>query len=296
MSLLKTFNTIVNHPLNRTCKIRAISSFIRWQLGTRLLTGAVAVPFVNGSRLLTSRGMHGATGNIYTGLFEFEDMSFLLHFLRRNDLFVDVGANVGAYTVLAGSVVGSRCIAVEPIPGTFQHLVDNVNLNRIYETTECLNIGIGRTAGTLRFTSKLDSENHVVSESSAQTGIIEVSVQTLDDVVADRRPMLIKIDVEGFETEVVAGAERILSQESLLAVIMELNGSGARYGFDEALLHKRILDHGFKPFSYSPFSRDLLALNNKNVEAGNTIYVRNVADVAERLQTAQPFVVCGREI
>lgn len=45
--------------------------------------------------------MTGATGNWYCGLQEYEDMSFVLHALRPGDLFVDVGANIGSYSILA---------------------------------------------------------------------------------------------------------------------------------------------------------------------------------------------------
>jgi len=48
---------------------------------------------VNGSKFLVKTGETGLTGNIYTGLHEFPDMGFLLHFLRAEDLFVDIGAN-----------------------------------------------------------------------------------------------------------------------------------------------------------------------------------------------------------
>ena len=57
--------------------------------------------------------MYGATGNIYCGLHDFEEMSFLMHFLRAGDVFADVGVNVGAYSMLAASV-GARAIAFEP--------------------------------------------------------------------------------------------------------------------------------------------------------------------------------------
>ncbi len=73
--------------------------------------------------------MNGATGNFYTGLHEFEDMSFVLHALRSTDVFVDVGANIGSYTVLAAAVVGAQCIAFEPILETYGHLLQNVNLD-----------------------------------------------------------------------------------------------------------------------------------------------------------------------
>jgi hypothetical protein len=63
-----------------------------------------------------------ATGNIYTGLHEFEDMSFLLHFLRPADLFIDIGANVGAYTIFASGIVAATSISIEPISQIFEIL------------------------------------------------------------------------------------------------------------------------------------------------------------------------------
>ncbi len=70
----------------------------------------VIVHWIGGTRLAARRGMTGLTGNIYAGLHEFADMAFLLHFLRPSDLFADVGANVGSYTILASGVV--RCPTV----------------------------------------------------------------------------------------------------------------------------------------------------------------------------------------
>lgn len=290
MELLRTFSFLMSHPLTRTHKIRSLARFVRWQLATRLWKEAIATDFVNGTRLLVSRGMVGATGNVYVGLHEFEDMAFVLHLLRKGDGFVDVGANVGSYTVLAGGAIGARCISIEPIPGTFSRLVDNINLNGIGATVSALNIGAGEAGGTIRFTSGLDTVNHVVTDSEQGTGeTIEVPVRKLDDVLDTFEPLLIKIDVEGFETNVIAGADKVLSRESLLGVIMELNGSGNRYGFDEAKLHRVMLDYGFGAFTYAPFKRELVRLDKKNVNSGNTLYVRNLDKVTSRLETAPKF-------
>lgn len=296
MNLLGIFKFIYTHPLNKKNKLKALQRVIRWQIGSRLLPGAVAVDFVAKSRLLVKTGMTGATGNIYTGLHEFEDMSFLLHFLRKDDIFVDIGANVGSYTILAGSIAGAKCFSIEPIPKTFMALIDNVNLNGIYEKVCCLNIGIGGENGQLKFTSTLDSMNHVKSTIDTETNFINVPVKKLDDVLGDEEPILMKIDVEGFETEVIAGAVKTLSRHSLIAIIMELNGSGERYGYDETVLHQQMLDYGFCPYLYSPFERQLQPLNTKNNHSGNTLYLRNIERVRERLQNAVKFVINEIEI
>jgi len=298
MGILNTLGFIANHPLNVDHKLASLLRFARWQIGSRVVDRPVAVTYVDGTRLLVSAGMTGATQNIYCGLHEFEDMAFVLHFLRASDNFVDVGANIGSYTVLAGGAVGASCISVEPIPGTFQHLLDNISLNRMAERVDALNIGLGKENSILRFTSGHDTVNHVLAESEVTSEAIEVPIQTLDDILVDFEPELIKIDVEGFETNVIAGAHKVLQRQSLLGVIMELNGSGDRYGFDENSLHQTMLGYGFMTFTYDPFTRNLISLNVKRSQSGNTLYIRNLDVVESRLKSAPMYLLhnVNREI
>lgn len=298
MGLLNTLSFIAKHPLNKNYnnKLNSIWRFFSWQIGSRLVPGSVAVNFVNNSRLLVKTGMTGATMNIYTGLHEFEDMSFVLHFLRNSDVFIDVGANVGSYTVLAAAVVGAKCLSIEPIPNTFNSLLDNLHINNIYDKVDPLNIGIASKNGNLKFTAGLDTTNHAVTSSEHYVDTIDVPVKKLDDVIGNLQPSMIKIDVEGFETEVILGAEKVLSNDSLSAVIMEINPSGEHYGFNELTLHEKMLSNGFKPFSYSPFSRTFSLLESTNKNLGNTLYLRNIEQVEERIKNAHAFVVNKQKI
>ena len=99
MNIIKLLRFITSHPLNKSNKADAIMRFIKWQINTRLNPHPVVYPYTEKAKLIIEKGMTGATGNLYCGLHEFEDMSFLLHFLREEDLFIDIGANVGSYTV-----------------------------------------------------------------------------------------------------------------------------------------------------------------------------------------------------
>ena len=269
---------------------------MNWQIGSRLVPGPVAVNFVNDTMLLVEPGMTGATGNVYAGLHEFQDMAFALHLLRSDDLFVDVGANIGSYTVLAASV-GAKTISIEPIKNAFEHLVRNIHLNDISASVDARQIGISSTSGTLKFTNGLDTVNHVVNgQEPPESNTCEVQVEALDDVIAGMKPVLIKIDVEGFEREVVAGAKKALAETSLLAVIMELNGGGQRYDHDESELFTRMVEYGFTPCSYEPYQRRLNKLNGKNEAGGNTLFVRDMEMVIERLMSAPSFSVMGRSL
>jgi FkbM family methyltransferase len=287
---------ITEHPLNRKRKVASMLRLVSWQLGSRIASGPVTINFVNDAKLLVRPGMTGATGNIYTGLHEFEDMAFVLHVLRTSDLFVDVGANVGSYTILASAALGAKTIAFEPIPTTYGHLVDNIDLNGVHDLVTAHNIGVGAERGELIFTSSLDTVNHVLGAAESDIASTKIAVNTLDEMLDESRPTVIKIDVEGFETRVIDGAEKALSRDTLLAVVMELNGSGERYGFDESTLHARMLGYAFRPFTYSPFTRQLLSLEGKKSTSGNTLYIKNLERVQERLVSAQTFTVLGHTI
>jgi FkbM family methyltransferase len=290
-AMIRVLTGIVRHPLNRRRPLGALGRFLAWQLGTRLLGAPVAVPFVGPTRLLVRRGMAGATGNIYYGLQEFEDMAFVAHALRPGDLFVDVGANVGSYTILAAGVSGAHCVALEPVPATFGSLLDNVRLNDLMSRVECHNMAASNEAGTLTFTADLDALNHARSESDTGGTTLNVPATTLDTLLREAQPTLIKIDVEGFETRVIDGAAQTLHSPKLLAVLMELNGSGNRYGFDESLLHERMLALGFEAAVYDPIARVLARRQLTGTPAagkceGNILYVRRWSDIDGRLKTA----------
>jgi FkbM family methyltransferase len=241
-------------------------------------------------------GETGLTGNIYTGLHEFQDMGFLLHFLRDEDLFIDVGANVGSYTILACSAIGARGVALEPVPSTYKRLVDNMRLNHLDEKVKCVNKGIGAEEGSIAFTSDSDTTNHAVATGEQHENTVIVEIVTLDSVLNYEYPSLIKIDVEGYETPVLEGAQKVLKEQTLNAVIMELNGSGTRYGYDESRILELMSDFGFNTYSYNPLNRALINLEGKNLNSGNTLFIRDKSFVEDRLITSPKVLVHGRHI
>ncbi len=278
-AIRNTVQFVIHHPLNQEQRWGALQRWLCWQIGSRLVPGPVAVPFVNNTRLLVSPGMTGATGNIYCGLHEFESMAFASHLLRPNDLFLDVGANIGSYSILAASV-GAKCIAFEPVPTTYGWLLENINLNKFENLIDARNIAIGDRKGHLRMTTEFDTTNRVIRDSEqSMRGGVEVEVDTLNAVVGSLKPLLAKVDVEGYQSQVIDGSGEILPKNSLLAVILEIDKS-------ETELHQRMLDFGFKPFGYLPFVRKLTPLLSINANAPNTIYVRDSETVSKILKSA----------
>lgn len=303
MGVIKTLRATLRHPLNQGHPLRTVQRYLTWQFGARLAPGPIVVPWVNGARILVRHGEHGLTGNIYCGLEDFVDMSYVLHTLSDRDMFVDVGANAGSYTVLACASRGARGIAIEPVPTTFARLIENTRINSIEGRVRCLNVGVSDKPGALRFSCDEDCENHVVLESkinrdAGQASIIETEVRTLDSILnleADS-PSLIKIDVEGFEKPVLDGAAETLARDSLHSLIVEMNGSGTRYGYEEADIYRLLNKYDFVPCRYDPAERRLEELDAGVSETRNVLFVRNRARVASLLCDAPPYVVAGVEI
>ena len=293
MGLLYTLKFIADHPLSRGRPLRAFERFVRWQIGSRLAPGPILIDFVNDMKLVVRPGMTGATANIYVGLQEFDDMAFVLHYLRPGDHMADVGANVGSYSLLAAAA-GAGATGFEPVPGTYDSLTLNLAVNRLGDRVVARQAAIGREAGVLSFTTGHDTMNHVATASDTDA-TQEVSVLALDDALP-QAPALMKIDVEGYETEVIAGGARTLSDPRLQVVVMELNGSGARYGYDERALHQAMLDFGFSPCAYDGLMRRLAPVSGVNGSHGNILYVRDVAKAAERVLSAPRFRVLDQAV
>jgi len=296
LEIVDVLRFVAGHPLNKHRKISALLNFIKWQLGIRLISSVVVFEWINGAKFFVRRGETGLTGNVYAGLHEYSDMAFVLHFLRKDDLFVDVGANSGSYTILACAAVGCEGYAFEPIFSTYQNLTENLRLNHLENRVTALNVGVGAAVGEIAFTTGLDTVNHAVSTSDTGAQSVMVPIVPLDEVLADRNPTMIKIDIEGYETPAIEGALRTLRESSLKAVIMELNGSGARYGFNEAKILEIMKELGFESFSYDPISRTLVSLQGKNLTSGNTLFIRDQQFVCARLESAPRVVVHDKSI
>jgi len=182
-----------------------------------------------------------------------------------------------------------------PVPTTYKRLMENIRLNHLENRVVLNNIAIGREQAVIKFTSDMDTVNHALAEGEQRPNAISVQVSTLDTVLINESPVLMKIDVEGFETPVLEGGSETLSKKSLNAVIMELNGSGNRYGYDESRILELMFDHGFKTYSYNPFSRELINLKGKNLSSGNTLFIRDKAAILDRLNESPVINVHGKQ-
>lgn len=273
-SFFQLLKFVMNHPSNEGLRFNALLRIIRWQISSRLMPGLITIPFYNNTNLFAKKGMTSATSAWYCGLYEYEEMNFISHNLNEGDYFVDIGANIGVYSILAASK-GAKVISIEPVVSTFEILKKNIELNNFQNLIKAINIGISNKKEILNFSSNQDALNHVIMNEDKQKIGIKVNSFSLDEIMKGVMPKFIKIDVEGFETNVIEGAEKTLQNENLKGIIIELIGGGRNYGFDEDILHQKILSYGFKTYKYYPKTKKIVSMNDKKNTKKNTIYLRN---------------------
>jgi len=181
-----------------------------------------------------------------------DDEQFLSHYLKPGMTYVDVGANIGTTTLAAAGAVGAAgtVIAFEPHPGTFRDLSDNVALNPdLAARISLVAAAVGDSTGTARISNLLDNDvNHIDG-----TGI-PVPMTTLDEALNGTEHVdLLKIDVEGYEKNVLQGAAEILEKTS--AIYFEnCETNFAQFGYSGSDLFELLEANGFACYAVDPMN------------------------------------------
>ncbi len=162
--------------------------------------------------------------------FETVEANTFLELLDSHDTVLDIGANVGFYSCLAASR-GKHVVSFEPSPRNLKFLYRSLWENR-FQNAEVFPIGLAKRPGLNRLYGFGDVSSFVPGWSQAKsTRFTVVPVTSLDTVIAGRfqgRKLLIKMDVEGFELDVLSGAENTLDLEPKPTWLVEVQLSGGR--------------------------------------------------------------------
>jgi FkbM family methyltransferase len=187
---------------------------------------------------------------VYLGAYERWETGLVRRHLRTGMCFIDIGANVGYFTVLAARAVGpsGRVIAVEPSGYAADRLARTVAENRLGNVW-LERVGLGRQAGEVTLYDPLPDNHTPTMLGEAGTPGIIVPVRRLDDCLDDwdvDRVDLMKMDVEGYEPAVLEGAAAALAAGRVRALLCEFNAHWlARAGNSTDALRSRILGFGF---------------------------------------------------
>jgi FkbM family methyltransferase len=211
------------HPANRGHRLRRTLSAIRFQLLGRALGRRSRAAVGSHSVIEADARVYHSARAVYANPVDWNEMLAWKRALEPGSLFVDVGANVGLYTIWCIEA-GAEVIALEPSRIARERLLSNLKLNGY--RAEVVPAALGEAEGTLRLTSELDNQNHLVlSGDSEGVESEEVPVLTLDELVGERTIDGLKVDVEGAELLVLKGARELLAEQRIKLIQLEWNES-----------------------------------------------------------------------
>jgi FkbM family methyltransferase len=203
---------IWNHPANRGRRLRRVATAAAFQVRGRVLGRSSLATVGRSARLVAEVGWASAAKAVYANPPDWPEMLVWRERLRPGDLFVDVGANVGTYSLWAADL-GARIIAVEPNPEAVTRLRRNLTLNGV--DAEVVEAALTDHTGLATF----DPTGGTTARLSTRG--IAVRATTLDEVLAGRRAAGVKVDVEGHERLVVAGAAESLRERRIGCLQLE---------------------------------------------------------------------------
>jgi FkbM family methyltransferase len=146
------------------------------------------------------------------------------HILRPGMSVLDVGGNIGLYTILFSQLVGEkgRVVTIEPIPELHESLSKNIENNLIKNVT-ILPFAAGAQAGFVRMNlDALNSGNNWISAASTANSGVEVPVQRLDALNWEPPFDFVKIDVQGWETQVLKGMSGVIPSRCRPIIMCEI--------------------------------------------------------------------------
>ena len=233
---------------------------------------------------------------IYEG-FENDELIFVQKLLKRGDTFIDIGANIGLFSLYASRQVdGTGAVyAFEPTPETFERLKANCGLNNtqnIYnqqtglsDKKDVLKLNVSKDGRDGWNTFAANPEGHF-----AESAMVDVI--TLDEFIVERKIdvqkiHMIKIDVEGWEIPVIKGALKTISEANNIVMMVEFkdkNYAGA--GFKCANLYDLVVAYGYTWCTYDVENNCLRYDAKRNYYPYTNLFaVKDIIDANKRLNS-----------
>ena len=280
-----TFGRFITHPLGKNNPIIPIFKFTKLKLLFFLGGKKLILPWVYKINFLFLHDDWTNSLNYYLGLGDFEEMSFMLNILEEKDVFLDIGANIGSYSILLSKLRKVKSISFEPIPETYNNLCINIFSNNLSSLVFPKMMALTSEEKLVKekdlfFSSDEGCMNRFVDNSYLGKKI-KIKSSTIDSEVRDLNVMCMKIDAEGSDFDVLRGGLETLKKKSLISVVIEEQSEE---------VNNFLIKNGFEAFNYYPQDKKITPLRKK---VSNRIWIKKdkINIVKERLSSPRKYKI-----
>lgn len=229
------------HGLGRWYPVTAVNSFLISRLRPPLIE-------VDGHKMLW--GSEGITSALTLGIYEPLETEIVKREIKKGDIVLDLGANIGYYTLLLARLVGEegKVFAFEPDPTNFSWLEKNVEMNG-YKNVVLIPKAVSNKTGKIRlYLSQRNRADHRIYDSQDGRQSIEIETVRLDDYFKDYGGKIdfIKMDIQGAEGEALQGMSGLLKNNDV-KMLMEFSPGGLKIsGMEPEECLKLLTGFGFR--------------------------------------------------
>src|ERR1051325_172065 len=236
------------HRLNRTGRL------YWWRVRARLsiFLGNTMRTEIRGRRMMLDVLDRTISERIFVdGVWEENETKFLAAILKPGMVFLDIGANIGYFTLFGSELVGTfgKVIAFEPEPSRFSLLTANARQSPC-KNIQSVNKAVSNTTGgaALFLASAKNPGDHRLFDTPDLRDSVEIQTIRLDDFFVEGQEAVdvIKMDIQGAEMLALQGMARVVDRNKSITILTEFWKQGIRNsGYDPKLLLEYLCDHGF---------------------------------------------------
>lgn len=236
-------NTLNNILKNRT-KADQFKIFIRYiYIKTYKYLNLTTIKKMRNNRNVSIKIHPGCTISVkmyVIGMYDYDGMSFILDHIQPDDVFFDIGSNVGPFSLLVNQIT-SNIHAFEGHPGTCKRLKDNFSLNGI-STDKVINKVVSDKCDVVQFLDVAGYAGNRIAEAKEKS--VSIESITIDEYIKNNKlPNYIKIDTEGHELNIFKGMVVSLASGHIKFISFEANGLSSSN--DLAEIYEMLVSQGY---------------------------------------------------
>jgi len=253
--LIFSLLSLVENPCNRNKKFLFLLKLLWWKVNQKFVRLPVVIPLFKNIKCICYPQSSFGGLIVYTTYPEYSETRLVQKLLRENSVFIDVGANIGYYSLLAASIIKKgKIFAFEVDKRALNNFYENINLNKLEDKIDVIEKLVSDKDGYERFIVSSESEvNRIVGESENNKDFLKFPCIKLDSFAKEKNISFIdflKIDVEGAEYKVLKGAEELLKEKRIKYLLFEVNKNLKDYGKSKKDVFEMLSNFGYRIYKF----------------------------------------------
>jgi len=212
--------------------------------------------------------------------FRLDQENFYLEYLKKEDVVIDIGANIGTITITSAIQIGNNgtVYSIEAHPKIFEYLKGNIKQNNL-TNVHLFNYAVGNKVGNVFFSNlSSDGQNKIIDNDQGT----KVSLIKVDDLnIEESNINLLKIDVEGYEKFAFLGSDNILKKTScVLFEAVPKHYKNYNYTFTD--IYNILNSHNFKIYRFLEYKKISLISHDYIPQDEDLLAIKNLDDFISR--------------